>query len=101
MAIASGKTGSGEVSRVGDVVQLMLTVTKSTPFAQNELVCTVPSGFRPSRIVWALMPAIDDSVNHGAAELSIDDDGLVRLVGVTWTSVRDCRWLQGALTYIV
>ena len=71
---------------------------ESTAFVEQETICTMPEGYRPSTVIAAAVGGDGKSFGNGlpAAELHIESDGQM------WFYGADTRinWIYGEITYL-
>lgn len=70
----------------------------STAFAEQETICTMPEGFRPSQVIAAAVCGDGLSFNAGlpSAELHIETDGRMWFYGAN----ARINWVYGEITYL-
>ena len=70
----------------------------STAFVEQETICTMPEGYRPSTVIAAAVGGDGKSFGNGlpAAELHIEPDGQMCFYG----SDARINWVYGEITYL-
>ena len=76
------------------MVKIAVKRTDGAPFSEHDFIATLPEGFRPSRIFFAVL--CDASTGRGAL-LSVRTDGYLEVFGVAGGNVTS---LYGTAAYL-
>ena len=89
------------IRKFGRIVELSLYTLKNNPIAEEDMIASIPAGFRPKYPVNACMVGLGPTYGNGIAIVNIQTDGTLKLsLIIDHKNEGSWRWLIGKVLYI-
>ena len=97
----TGDNSANYLRKFGRVAELSLYTLKSSTFVAEDIIATLPAGFRPKYTVCAFMKALGATVGNGITQVEIRPSGDIKLNWtVAHTNDGSWRWVIGKILYM-
>lgn len=89
------------IRKFGRIVELSLYTLKNNSIAEEDMIASIPAGFRPKYPVNACMLGLGPTYGNGIAIVNIQTDGTLKLsLIIDHKNEGSWRWLIGKVLYI-